>query len=286
MSNEVTLKQIVDDVTHRLAGIYGQREAQWMVRIILENVKGYSPVDVVLHRDEVLSDFIVGKIENVTNRLLKNEPIQYIFGSARFYGNSFKVTPATLIPRPETEELVALIDKENRETDLRVLDVGTGSGCIAITLARVLRFPIVDAIDISEDALAVAQENAQSLRVNVNFKKGDALAMEMPKTPIYDIIVSNPPYIADKEREDMSQNVLQYEPHTALFVPDNDPLRFYRAIGDYGTKALKGGGRLYFEINPLYVEEMRAMLDAMGYKEIRVVRDLPGKERMMVAIKP
>lgn len=286
MGNEVTLKQIVDDVTHRLAGIYGQREAQWMVRIILENVKGYSPVDVVLHRDEVLSDFIVGKIEDVTNRLLKNEPIQYIFGSARFYGNSLKVTHATLIPRPETEELVALIDKENRETDLRVLDVGTGSGCIAVTLARVLRFPIVDAIDISEDALAVAQENAQSLRVNVNFKKGDALAMEKPKTPIYDIIVSNPPYIADKEREDMSQNVLQYEPHTALFVPDNDPLRFYQAIGDYGTKALKGGGRLYFEINPLYVEEMRAMLDAMGYKEIRAVRDLPGKERMMVAVKP
>lgn len=286
MGNEVTLKQIVDDVTHRLAGIYGQREAQWMVRIILENVKGYSPVDVVLHREEVLSDFIVGKIEDVTNRLLKNEPIQYIFGSARFYGNSLKVTHATLIPRPETEELVALIDKENRETDLRVLDVGTGSGCIAVTLARVLRFPIVDAIDISEDALAVAQENAQSLRVNVNFKKGDALAMEKPKTPIYDIIVSNPPYIADKEREDMSQNVLQYEPHTALFVPDNDPLRFYRAIGDYGTKALKGGGRLYFEINPLYVEEMRAMLDAMGYKEIRAVRDLPGKERMMVAVKP
>ena len=286
MGNEVTLKQIVDDVTHRLAGIYGQREAQWMVRIILENVKGYSPVDVVLHRDEILSEFIVGKIEDVTNRLLKNEPIQYIFGSARFYGNSLKVTHATLIPRPETEELVALIDKENRETDLRVLDVGTGSGCVAVTLARVLRFPIVDAIDISEDALAVAQENAQSLRVNVNFKKGDALAMEKPKTPIYDIIVSNPPYIADKEREDMSQNVLQYEPHTALFVPDNDSLRFYRAIGDYGTKALKGGGRLYFEINPLYVEEMRAMLDAMGYKEIRVVRDLPGKERMMVAIKP
>lgn len=286
MGNEVTLKQIVDDVTHRLAGIYGQREAQWMVRIILENVKGYSPVDVVLHRDEILSEFIVGKIEDVTNRLLKNEPIQYIFGSARFYGNSFKVTPATLIPRPETEELVALIDKENRGTDLRVLDVGTGSGCIAVTLARVLRFPIVDAIDISDDALAVAQENAQSLRVNVNFKKGDALAMDKPKTPIYDIIVSNPPYIADKEREDMSQNVLQYEPHTALFVPDNDPLRFYRAIGDYGTKALKGGGRLYFEINPLYVEEMRAMLDAMGYKEIRVVRDLPGKERMMVAVKP
>lgn len=286
MGNEVTLKQIVDDVTHRLAGIYGQREAQWMVRIIMENIKGYSPVDVVLHRDEVLSDFIVGKIEDVTNRLLKNEPIQYIFGSARFYGNSLKVTHATLIPRPETEELVALIDKENRETDLRVLDVGTGSGCIAITLARVLRFPIVDAIDISEDALAVAQENAQSLRVNVNFKRGDALAMEKPKTPIYDIIVSNPPYIADKEREDMSQNVLQYEPHTALFVPDNDPLRFYRAIGDYGTMALKGGGRLYFEINPLYVEEMRAMLDAMGYKEIRVVRDLPGKERMMVAVKP
>lgn len=286
MGNDVTLKQIVDVVTLRLAEIYGQREAQWMVRIILENVKGYSPVDVVLHREEVLSDFIVGKIEDVTNRLLKNEPIQYIFGSARFYGNSFKVTSATLIPRPETEELVALIDKENRDTDLRVLDVGTGSGCIAVTLARVLRFPIVEAIDISEDALAVAQENAQSLRVKVNFKKSDALAMEKPKTPIYDIIVSNPPYIADKEREDMSQNVLQYEPHSALFVSDNDPLCFYRAIGDYGTKALKSGGRLYFEINPLYVEEMRAMLDAMGYKEIRVVRDLPGKERIIAAVKP
>lgn len=286
MGNDITLAQIIDDVMSHLTPLYGQREAQWMVRIIMENIKGYLPVDVVLHRDEVLSDFIVGKIEDVTNRLLKNEPIQYIFGSARFYGNSFKVTHATLIPRPETEELVALIDKENRDTDLRVLDVGTGSGCIAVTLARVLRFPIVDAIDISEDALAVAQENAQLLRVKVNFKKGDALAMEKPNTPIYDIIVSNPPYIADKEREYMSQNVLRYEPHTALFVPDNDPLRFYRAIGDYGTKALKGGGRLYFEINSLYVEEMRAMLDVMGYKEIRVVRDLLGKERIMVAVKP
>ncbi len=286
MGNEVTLVQIIDDVMSRLTPLYGQREAKWMVRIILENVKGYSPVDVVLHRDEVLSDFIVDKIEDVTNRLLKQEPIQYIFGSARFYGNSFKVTPATLIPRPETEELVALIDKENRDTDLRVLDVGTGSGCIAVTLARVLRFPIVDAIDISDDALAVAHENAQSLRVKVNFKKGDALAMEKPKTPIYDIIVSNPPYIADKERAEMSQNVLRYEPHLALFVPDDDPLRFYRAIGEYGIKALKMGGRLYFEINPLFVDDMRIMLETMEYVNIRVVRDLPGKERMMVAVKP
>ena len=118
MGNDITLAQIIDDVMSHLTPLYGQREAQWMVRIILENVKGYSPVDVVLHREEVLSDFIVGKIEDVTNRLLKNEPIQYIFGSARFYGNSFKVTSATLIPRPETEELVALIDKENRDTDL------------------------------------------------------------------------------------------------------------------------------------------------------------------------
>lgn len=285
MGNEITLAQIIDDVMSRLTPLYGQREAKWMVRIIMENIKEYSPVDVVLHRDDVQSEYIINKIDSVVSRLLKNEPIQYIFGKARFYGNSFKVTPATLIPRPETEELVALIDKENRDADLRVLDVGTGSGCIAITLARVLRFPIVDAIDISDDALVVAKENSQTLRVKVNFNKSDALAMEKPKTPIYDIIVSNPPYIADKERAEISQNVLRYEPHLALFVPDDDPLRFYRAIGEYGIKALKKGGRLYFEINPLFVEEMRVMLETMGYVNIRVIRDLPGKDRIVAALK-
>lgn len=286
MGNEITLAQIIDDVMNRLTPLYGQREAKWMVRIIMENIKGYSPVDVVLHRDDVQSGYIITKINSVVSRLLENEPIQYVFGKARFYGNNFKVTPATLIPRPETEELVALIDKENRETDLWVLDVGTGSGCIAITLARVLRFPIIDAIDISEDALSVAKENAQSLRVKVNFRKEDALTLEKPVIPMYDIIVSNPPYIADKERADMSQNVLQYEPYLALFVPDEDPLRFYRAIGDFGIKALKSGGRLYFEINPLYVNDMRVMLETMGYVNIRVVRDLPGKDRILVAVNP
>ncbi len=286
MAEEMTLKQCINEAERRLSPVYGQREAQWMVRLVVESVVGYSPVEIVMHRDTYMSDYTRCKISHVVNRLLDYEPIQYVLGSARFYGNNFKVTEATLIPRPETEELVELIDKENRDADLRVLDIGTGTGCIAITLARILRFPIVDAIDISAEALDVARENAAKLRTKVNFIHADALALPYAERPVYDIIVSNPPYISEKEKEEMSRNVLDYEPHSALFVPDSDPLLFYRSIAKYGTSALKQGGRLYFEINPLFAAEMAEMLSALGYSQIRTIEDISGKKRMMAAIKP
>lgn len=282
----MTLKQVSDDAIRRLMPLYGRREAEWMMRVILENVKGYTPVDAVLHRDEVLSDYIVGKIDGVVHRLLDNEPIQYVFGNARFCGHTFIVTPATLIPRPETEELVDIIVKENPGTDLHVLDVGTGSGCIAISLARALKFPVVRATDISEAALAVARENARRLKVKVDFVHEDALAMPVSAGRVYDVIVSNPPYIVDSERKTMSRNVLDYEPWSALFVPDGDALRFYDAISRYATMALKHGGRLYFEINPMYAGEMEKMMDGYGFRDIDSITDMQGRQRFMTAIVP
>lgn len=280
-----TLKNVIDDAVSVLAPEFGQREAEWLMRIVIENIKGYTPVDVILHRDEILSGFIVEKISGVVERLLDYEPVQYIFGNTRFFGNTLLVTPATLIPRPETEELVDIIVKANSDPDLRVLDVCTGSGCIAVSLARALKFPVVDAVEISEDALAVARENARRLKVTVNFRKEDALTMKDSVNPEYDIIVSNPPYIVERERVDMCRNVLDHEPWLALFVPDDDPLKFYRAITGYASHALKPGGRLYFEINPLFAVQMKELLSDYGFEGIELMADMQGRQRFLIAEK-
>lgn len=278
-----TLKNVIDGAVSVLEPKFGLREARWLMRIVIENIKGYAPVDVILHQDEVLSAFVMDKISAVVRRLLEDEPVQYIFGNTRFYGNTLLVTPATLIPRPETEELVDFIVRENHGTDLRVLDVCTGSGCIAVSLARALKFPVVDAVEISGDALAVARENAARLKVTVNFMKEDALAMVAPPEPVYDIIVSNPPYIAEHERAGMSRNVLGHEPWLALFVPDDDPLVFYRAIAAYASRALKPGGRLYFEINPLFSAQLKELVSGYGFESISLIADMQGKQRFIIA---
>lgn len=258
-----------------------------MVRIIFEHLKGYTPVDLVIKADDEVSDFISGKVNGVVERLLGNEPIQYIFGEAQFYGLKFKVTPATLIPRPETEELVDMIVHQAGDTsDLRVLDIGTGSGCIAIALARNLRFPQVEALDISHDALAVAEENADTLRTDVKFRGADALHLKTPVSPEYDIIVSNPPYIAEHEKADMEPNVLDHEPHSALFVPDNDPLVFYKAISTFALKALKPYGKIYFEINPLFASELSRHMQRQGWDEITVTPDIERRNRFLSATLP
>ena len=245
---------------------------------------GYDKVKRVTSGDRTLEDFTVAHVDDIVRRFVGGEPLQYLIGRARFYGLDFKVTPAVLIPRPETAGLVDEIvaDADDR-SDLRVLDCGTGSGCIAIALARNLRFPPVDAIDISDDALAVARENAADMGVNVNFMHADMLAMKAPSAPVYDIIVSNPPYICDKERGEMESRVLDYDPANALFVPDDDPLRFYRAVAGYAVKALKPSGRLYFEINPLYVSQLRAMLGGAGFDDVTITRDYKGNYRFCAA---
>lgn len=278
----MTLHELISEIKSVLVPMYGERESQWMVRDIFEEVKGYSAVDLVVRRDEVMSDFIVSRVRDMLARMAKNEPIQHILGYAHFCGNRFEVNEATLIPRPETQELVDRIADENEKSDLRVLDVGTGSGCIAITLARALRFAQVDAIDISDDALAVARRNAERLKAKVNFMHRDALSLVDDGTR-YDIIVSNPPYIIEQEKADMAANVLDYEPWTALFVPDDDPLRFYVAIARYARETLNADGRLYLEINPLFARAMVDMLHDYGFANVEVVKDMMTRDRFVIA---
>lgn len=269
-----------------LSPIYSKGEIKNIIRIIFENLKNYSQVDIIMNQDEVLSDYIKQKIDVILKRLLNREPIQYIFNEAYFQGMTLKVSPDTLIPRPETEELVDIIIKENTHCDLHILDIGTGSGAIAIALARALRFPVVDAIDISSRAIDIAKENAISLKVKINFMIKDILSIENPPENIYDIIVSNPPYITNEEKTSMEANVLDYEPHSALFVPDNEPLLFYKAISAYAKQALKPGGRIYFEINNKFGKETANLLSDCGFTSVNIIKDMYGLDRFVSAIKP
>ena len=265
MTADITLKQCADGVRDRLSAHYPPGEAQALTRIVVEELLHYEPVDIVLHKDSIISPFMQEKIDKVVERLLDDEPVQYIFGKARFCGLEIKVTPDVLIPRPETQELVDCIVKEwGGRSDLSVLDVCTGSGCIAVALARGLKWADVTAIDISEAALGVARDNVTQ----------------------WDIIVSNPPYIAENEKRDMEQNVLRYEPHLALFVPDSDPLRFYKAIGRYASASLCAGGELYFEINPLYRDALVTMLEGEGLVDVESWADAEGRQRFVKAKSP
>lgn len=281
------LKTVMADIKKSLAPKYGDGEAREMARIIFENLKGWNPVEIAIRQDEPISGFIVGKVDAVVDRLLHDEPIQQIFGKADFYGLKLKVTRDTLIPRPETAELVDLIVKENPGKDLRVLDAGTGTGCIALALARNLLFPEITAIDISDKALEVARENGKNLHAAVDFIKADILQLpDGLKGEKFDIIVSNPPYIAEKEKTAMDSNVLDYEPSEALFVPDSDPLKFYMAILEAARgEMLVPGGRIYFEINPLYAEELKNNTEELGYKNVSLTRDTYGKQRFLSAEK-
>lgn len=257
-----------------------------LLRIIFEYLKGWTQTDMIMRGSDELSDFIAGKADAIIDRLLAHEPIQYIIGEARWYGMKYIVDRSTLIPRPETEQLVDLVVADAADApDLRVLDLCTGSGCIAIALARNLRFATVEAVDISTDALDVAHRNASSLRAKVDFRHADVLAMK-PDPDSFDIIVSNPPYIAEHERASMSANVIDYEPHIALFVPDSDPLRFYTAIARYAVTALKPGGWLYFEINPLYADDLRKEMEADGWVDVDLRPDFRKVIRFLKARRP
>ena len=261
----MTLGQSIAETRKRLEPHYSDGEARALVREILFRLKGWTPVDIAVKADEPVSGFIQSKISEAVDRLLRDEPVQYIFRRATFYGLDFTVTPDVLIPRPETAELVDIIVGDHSgQSDLRVADLCTGSGCIACALARNLPFAEVTAIDISEPAIAVARENASQLKVDVDVRRDDVLALTPPEAPLYDIIVSNPPYITQSEKTSVDANVLLYEPHSALFVPDTDPLLFYEAIGLYAVKALAPRHSLYLEINPLHAEALRDMLARQG----------------------
>ena len=277
------LKEAIEQLRKGLADVAEPGEVQAMIRIICEDVFNYDPVDVALRQESELPEFAQERLTDIIVRLRRHEPLQYVVGSARFHGHRFKVTPAVLIPRPETEQLVDLIIDENTGSDLRVLDMGTGSGCIAISLARALKFAQVDALDVSRDALEVARQNAIDLKVKVRFFESDML-LPQPSSS-YDIIVSNPPYICWSEREAMEPNVKDYEPGQALFVPDNDPLLFYKTIAPYAVQSLERGGHLYLEINPRFAGEVKRLLEESGFDEVRILEDSFGKQRFAAAVR-
>ena len=289
----------------RLTAIYNEREAQAIVRTVLDALFGMSLTDICLGKVTQLSADDTTRLEKIMQRLEKSEPVQYVLGAEWFAGRLFDVAPGVLIPRPETEDLVKWAcdeakekEKEDNSKEERgkeekedykkgeeaphpsILDIGTGSGCIAITVALALPQARVTAWDISPDALAIAAGNAHKLGASVRFEHQDALSAPDDEER-WDVIVSNPPYICDRERADMSDNVLSYEPELALFVPDSDPLLFYRAIARYASKALKPGGRLLFETNTAYAHEVAQAMADEGFTAIEVRNDCFGKPRMV-----
>ena len=269
-----------------LASRYPEREAKAVIRYLLEVGYGLSMADIISGAAESIPSDEMGK---KLRRLLNGEPVQYVVGKAEFGGRIFRVTSDVLIPRPETYELCQWLEEEERgkrkeERDFSILDIGTGSGCIAITLALDMPQAKVEAWDISVDALTVARENAQELQAKVKFEQVDVLSSLPAHGGLgWVSIISNPPYICQKEAIEMEQHVLDHEPHQALFVPDEDPLLFFRTIARLGQKALHKDGRLYFEINPAYHQELTKMLDEMGYSEIETRKDQFGKNRMIKA---
>ena len=277
-----------NELWRQLTQVYDDYEAKAIARMVYEVRFGLMPSDLFIGKDTQLSTDDQKLLAEITQRLLTGEPVQYVLGEAEFGGRTFHVEPGVLIPRPETYELCQWIMEERRGKkeegrNTSILDIGTGSGCIACTLAAELADAEVTAWDISDDALRIATENAKRTDVHVSFEKVDVLNTsllnrERPATGL-DIIVSNPPYICNKERATMERNVLEHEPELALFVPDDDPLLFYRTIARFAAKALNPSGALYFEINPLYVSEMQQMLSEEGFSHTEIRNDQFGKQR-------
>lgn len=261
---------------HKLSEIYDEGEARAVARYVLEERFGMRPSEMYCGAE--LSDVEQKELDAVITRLMNHEPVQYVLGAGYFCGRRFSVAPGVLIPRPETEELVSLIGR--RQGGIDILDIGTGSGCIAVSLALDNPDARVTAWDISPDALKIAARNASALNARVTFCRRDALRPPCDNAR-WDVIVSNPPYICDNERAAMDANVLCHEPHLALFVPDDDPLLFYRSITRYARSALKSGGELFFEINPLYADAMTQMVHEEGFEHAGIIIDQYGKKRMM-----
>ena len=338
LSNQIATSNIkmktYQQLWQSLTPLYDAGEAQAIVRTVLDVKYGMTLTDIICGKVNEISADEERKLEEIIIRLQKGEPVQYVLGEADFAGRTFHVEPGVLIPRPETAELCQWIEKDMIEKSIvssedspedssgnspqatddasLILDICTGSGCIAITLGLNIPNSEVTGWDISEDALRIAQGNVEMMKAgNVRIELQDALALpkaaetdnekmkgnddkevvkpkgeaKTPSTQKWDLIVSNPPYICEKEKADMEKNVLEHEPSLALFVPDEDPLKFYRAIAEYASSALKSGGALYFEINPIYEKETREMLLKLDFKDIETKEDAFGKKRMMRAMK-
>lgn len=275
------VKKAISVIKENLDASYSDGEIMAFARIILPYITKRSFSSLMIDGSADIDEL---QLYGIIERLKTNEPIQYIIGEEEFFGLKFKVTTDTLIPRPETEELVELILKENKNFNPKasILDIGTGSGCIAISLAKYMPEAEVSAWDISAGALSVARVNADLNAVSVDMQQVDVLG-DYPQNRKYDLIVSNPPYVMDSEKLEMTANVLDYEPHTALFVPDNKALLFYERIADVGRELLKSNGKLYFEINRAKGKDMVRMLIGKRYKNVSIIQDISGNDRIAVA---
>lgn len=289
-SNKIT--DILRFFRDELQAIYEKEELETIIEYCFEDYLNMKRPDIVLRANDTISESNLLKFNFAIKDLKKYKPIQYILGKADFYGLKFQVNEHVLIPRPETEELVDLIIKENEELstksqEVSILDIGTGSGCIPIALKKNIPFAKMYALDISIQAIEVAKQNALINNTDVNFIIDDILDPKLnlrKQTPLFDIIVSNPPYIGISEKDQMQKNVLDYEPHIALFVANEDPLLFYNAISNFALKHLKPKGKLYLEINQAYGGETKQLLESKGFKNIILIKDLNNKNRILRGI--
>jgi len=281
----MTLKSIHDQYREQLRDIYPEQEIDSIHSLVIERILGLSRADRVLRASESIEREKELELLDILERLKLEEPIQYILGKTEFYGLELTLNPHVLIPRPETEELVRWILDSAEKKAPRILDLGTGSGCIPLALKNELPKAAVFGVDKSIEALDLARHNSKMLHLDVEFRRFDILKDSLPESEFFDILVSNPPYVRFSERVYMKANVLKYEPEMALFVTDADPLIFYRRIIEIGSTHLSDKGLLFFEINEEYGQEILELLRDKGYAEIELRRDLNGRERMIKARK-
>ncbi|MCX6317364.1 MAG: peptide chain release factor N(5)-glutamine methyltransferase [Bacteroidetes bacterium] len=279
----MTIREASFYIFNHLKPVYGEGEASQLADMVMEHITGSGKTERMLYKNEPILPAEEARVKDYTERLKQQEPVQYILREAWFGNQKFYVDPAVLIPRPETEELVDWIIQDHRTaaSPLRILDIGTGSGCIPITLKKNMPNTEVWAIDISVGALLVAQQNADKIGAAVQFQQLDILDKgNWPSLPIFDIIVSNPPYIPEHNKSSMHPNVLEHEPHIALFVPDTDALVFYKAIADFAATHLAPNGQLYFEIHEDLGQAVLEMLTGKGF-EAQLKKDMQQKDRMV-----
>jgi len=276
-----TIKDIRNYISSELSGLYTEQESATISGIIVSKIFKMSRVHSLVKENEILTGRKEARMVVRYSRKLKTGvPVQYVTGETFFFGCNIKVNPGVLIPRPETEELVNLIVRENKGFDGRIIDIGTGSGCIAIALAINLPSSQVTAIDKSKRAIKTAMKNAVLNNADISFLEADIFNTDPSEIRIAGLIVSNPPYVRNSEKQFMHRNVLEFEPSGALFVPDNDPLRFYRAILSLAVHILEPGGTIYFEINESMGKQVHYLLKSHNYSEIKIIKDINGKERI------
>jgi release factor glutamine methyltransferase len=277
MFTESNLKGILRQLKDYLSSIYSENESNSIAKLLFEHI-GYSNLDLITNKSEIITDEQITFLEGTVTRLLDHEPVQYILGKADFYGLQLAVNPSVLIPRQETEELVDMVLKEIEMGNPKILDIGTGSGCIALSLKHALTKAKIDALDNSQLAIDVALENSRKLNLNVHFHHIDILH-EAILPGDYDVIVSNPPYVTESEKSEMQENVMEFEPFNALFVSNESPLIFYDCIIELATLHLNQNGKLYFEINEGYGPQVKTLLVESGYHDVRIIKDLNNKDR-------